>query len=155
MCLRGNRTIEEGNKFLKEYLPLYNKRFSVRPREKEDFHRPLAKGVDLDAILCIKTQRTLRNDFTVAYNSKLYQVEEKIHASKVTVQDRIDGSMRIYHKDRALRFKEITARPIREKKLLAIPKRVKPYTPPTDHPWRSFKFGKHRYEREKPIESQP
>lgn len=155
MRLRGIRTIEEGNTFLEGYLPLYNKRFSVRPREKEDFHRPLAKGLDLDAILCIKTQRALRHDFTVAHNRKLYQVEDKIHASKVIVQDRINGSMRIYHKDRALRFKEITARPLRQKKPLVIQKRNKPYTPPTDHPWRSFKFGKHRYERERPIESQP
>jgi len=155
MRLRGIRTIEEGNTFLEGYLPLYNKRFSVRPREKENFHRPLPKGLDLDAILCIKTQRTLRNDFTVAYNRKLYQVEDKIHASKVMVQERIDGSMRIYHKDRALRFKEITTRPLTTRKPLAIPKRIKPYTPPRDHPWRSFKFGKHRYERERPIESQP
>lgn len=155
MRLKGIRTIEEGNTFLEGYLPLYNKRFSVRPREKEDFHRPLVKGLDLDAILCIKTQRALRNDFTVAHNRKLYQVEDKIHAAKVMVQDRINGSMRIYHKDRALRFKEITARPLRQKKPLVIQKRIKPYTPPTDHPWRSFKFGKHRYERESPIESQP
>ena len=155
MRLRGIRTIEEGNTFLEGYLPLYNKRFSVGPREKEDFHRPLVKGLDLDAILCIKTQRSLRNDFTVAHNRKLYQIEDKIHAAKVMVQDRINGSMRIYHKDRALRFKEITARPLRQKKPLVIQKRIKPYTPPTDHPWRSFKFGKHRYERESPIESQP
>jgi len=155
MRLRRIRTIEEGNQFLGGYLPLYNKRFSVRPREKEDFHRPLAKGLDLDAILCIKTQRTLRNDFTVAYNRKLYQVEDKIHAAKVMVQERIDGSMRIYHKDRALRFKEITTRPLTTRKPWAIPKRIKPYTPPRDHPWRSFKFGKRRYERERPIESQP
>lgn len=155
MRLRRIRTIQEGNQFLEGYLPLYNKRFSVRPREKENFHRPLPKGLDLDAILCIKTERSLRNDFTVAYNRKLYQVEDKIHAAKVMVQERIDGSMRIYHKDRALRFKEITTRPLTTRKPLAITRRIKPYTPPRDHPWRSFKFGKHRYERERPIESQP
>jgi transposase len=155
MRLRGIGTIEEGNQFLEGYLPLYNKRFSVYPREKEDFHRPLAKGLDLDAILCIKTERALRNDFTVAHNRKLYQVEDAIHASKVMVQDRIDGSIRIYHKDRALRVKEITTRPLRKKKPSVNPRRIKPYTPPMDHPWRSFKFGKHRYERGRPVESQP
>src|SRR4030042_1592297 len=82
MRLRGIGTIEEGNQFLGEYLPLYNKRFSVCPREKEDFHRPLAKGLDLDAILCIKPERALRNDFTVAHNRKLYQVKDAIHAPK-------------------------------------------------------------------------
>ena len=155
MRLRGIRSIEEGNRFLEKYLPLYNKRFSVRPKEKEDFHRPLPKGIDVDAILCIKTERALRNDFTVAHNRKLYQVEDTIKASKVMVQDRIDGSMVMIHKGRVLRFKEITERPVREKKPLAIPRKIKSYTPPTSHPWRGFKFGKHRYERGRPIESQP
>ncbi len=35
MRLRGIRTIEEGNGFLKQYLPVYNRRFSVRPQERE------------------------------------------------------------------------------------------------------------------------
>jgi len=155
MRLKGIKSIEEGNRFLEEYLPLYNKRFSVRPKEKEDFHRPVPKGMDLDAILCMKTERTLRNDFTVAHNRKLYQVEDTIKASKVMVQDRIDGSLVMTHKGRTLRFKEITERPVREKELLAMPRKIKPSPPPPNHPWRNFKFGKHRYERGRPVESQP
>jgi len=134
--------------------PFYNKRFCVRPKEKDDFHRPLAKGVDLDTILCIKTERALRNDFTVAHYRKLYQVEEVIKAFKVMVQDRIDGSMIMTHKGRALRFKEITERPLREKKQPAIVRRRNTYIPPADHPWRRFKVRKHPYGREKLLESQ-
>ena len=101
MRLRGIRTLEEGNKFLEEYLPLYNKRFSVRPRDKHDLHRPLPRGMDLNAFLCIKTERTLRNDFTVAHNHKLYQIEDATNASQVIVQDRLDGSMMITYQGRA------------------------------------------------------
>ncbi|MGA2517412.1 MAG: ISNCY family transposase [Thermodesulfobacteriota bacterium] len=155
MRLRGIRTIEEANAFLEEYLPIYNRRFSVSPIEGGDLHRLLGRGLALDAILCIKTERTLRNDFTVAHNRKLYQVEDKVNTSRVMVQDRIDGSIHITHKNRALRFREITERPPREKKPLTLTKRSKPYTPPPSHPWRRFKFGKHRYERGRPIESQP
>jgi hypothetical protein len=39
MRLRGIRTIEEGNGFLKQYLPVYNRRFSVPPRERDNLHR--------------------------------------------------------------------------------------------------------------------
>jgi hypothetical protein len=127
----------------------------VSPRERGNLHRPLGRRLDLDAILCIKTERALRNDFTVAHNRKLYQVEDKVNISKVMVQDRMDGSIRITHKNRALRFREITQRPLREKESLAFTKRARPYSPPTSHPWRSFKFGKHRYEQARPIESQP
>jgi len=155
MRLRGIRTLEEGNGFLEEYLPIFNRRFSVRAKERENLHRPLGRGLDLDAILCIKTQRTLRNDFTVAHNRKLYQVEDKVHTSKVMVQDRMDGSIHITHKNRTLRFREIIERPIPEKGLLPGVRIRKSSTPSTNHPWRGFKFGKHRYERGRPIESQP
>jgi hypothetical protein len=155
MRLRGISTLEGANTFLEEYLPIYNRRFSVSPRERGNLHRPLGRGLDLDAILCIKTERALRNDFTVAHNRKLYQVEDKVNISKVMVQDRMDGSIRITHKNHALRFREITQRPLREKEPLALTKKTRPYSPPTSHPWRSFKFGKHRYERARPIESQP
>jgi hypothetical protein len=154
MRLRGVKTIEEGNEFLEEYLPFYNKRFSVRPREKDDVHRALPRGMDLHAILCIKTERTLRNDFTVAHNHKLYQIEDATKASKVIVQDRMDGSMMVTYQGRALRFKEITERPLRETKQPVATKRRKPYIPPADHPWRRFKIKNHHYDRERFLESQ-
>lgn len=155
MRLRGIRTIEEANRFLEEYLPGYNDRFAVCPRGKDNLHRPVGRGVNLDGILCMKTKRVLRKDFTVAHNCKLYQVEDHISTSRVMVQDRLDGSVHITYKNRSLRFREITERPIPEKKPSPVVSVRKPTTPPTDHPWRSFKFGKHRYERARPIESQP
>jgi len=155
MRLRGIRTIEEANRFLEEYLPGYNSRFAVCPQEKDNLHRPVGRGVNLDAILCIKTKRTLRNDFTVAHNHKLYQVEDHISTPKVIVQDRLDGSIRITYKNRDLRFREISERPIPENKPSPVARMRKSSTPPTDHPWRGFKFGKHRYERGRPIGSQP
>jgi hypothetical protein len=137
MRLRKIRLIEEANSFLKEYLPVYNKRFSVPAAKSADLHRPLPKDIDLDRILCVKTARTLRNDFTVAYNCKLYQVEDNIRASKVVVEERIDGSMVIAHKSKVLNFKEIINRPKQVKeKLQHIFKLRKIYAPLKDHPWK-------------------
>ena len=154
MRLRGIKTLEEGNQFLEEYLPLYNKRFSVRPRDKDDLHRRLPRGMDLNAFLCIKTERTLRNDFTVAHDHKLYQIEDATKASKVIVQDRMDGSMRMTYQGRALRFREITERPIKENKQPIATRKRKTYIPPADHPWRRFKSKNPYYDREKSLESQ-
>jgi hypothetical protein len=138
MRLRGIRTIEEANHFLEQYLPVYNKRFAVCAKGKDNLHRPVGREVDLDGILCMKTERTLRNDFTVAHNNKLYQIEDHIHTSKVIVEDRLDGSVRITYKNRVLRYREITERP-KPVKLPSIATRVrKPPTPETNHPWRKF-----------------
>jgi transposase len=154
MRLRRIRTIEEANCFLEEYLPLYNRRFAVCPRGKDNLHRSVGKGVDLDGILCIKTQRTLRNDFTVAHNKKLYQVEDKLRGTKVMVQDRLDGSLVMTYRGQRLRFKEILARPVKKPKEQSLIVRIrKPSTPSPDHPWRrSFKFGIHRFERGNALE---
>ena len=142
MRLRKIKSIEEANRFLKEYIPIYNKRFAVPAAKDADLHRPLPKGIDLDKILCVKTERVLRKDFTVAHNSKLYQVEDNVRAGKVVVEERIDGSMIIAHKDKVLKIKEITTRP---EKIKEKPKYVfrirKIYTPPEDHPWRGFKIN--------------
>jgi len=90
----------------------------------------------------------------VAHNHKLYQIEEATKASKVIVQDCMDGPMRVTYQGRALRFKEITERPTRENKQPVITKRRKIYTPPVDHPWRRFKIKNPHDDRERFLESQ-
>lgn len=140
MRLQGISSIAEGNRFLKRYLPVYARRFGVKPAKEGDLHRPLPKDIELNKILCKKTECALRNDFTVAYVKKLYQIEDNIRAKKVIVEERTDGSMLIRHKGAILKFKEITARP--EK--IAQPKPYLPrqvYRPSADHPWRRFKIN--------------
>lgn len=143
MRLKGIKKIEEANRFLRYYLPIYNKRFSLKAAEELNLHRPIPRDLNLDRILCFKTERALRNDFTVAYNSKLYQIEDNVRTKKVIVEDRIDGSMIISHKDTILKFKEIVTRPKRieeaPKPYGSTPKKT--YIPPADHPWRKFKIN--------------
>jgi hypothetical protein len=116
MRLRDIKSIEEANMFLDQYWPAYNRRFTVSPVSREDLHRDIPKGLTLNDIFCVKTKRTLRNDFTVAHHRKLYQVQSHIRASAVVVHDRLDGSMAITHKDRPVQFVEIASRPLKEKK---------------------------------------
>ena len=107
MRLKGIRTIEEANSFLKTYLPRYNKRFRVAPANKANVHRAISKNTDVNAILSIKTGRVLRNDFTVFYKRKLYQVLEKTRAKKVIIEERISGRIVIKYREKELPYKEI------------------------------------------------
>jgi len=79
----------------------------------------------------------LRNDFTVSYKGKLYQVKEHIKAQKVTVQERINGKLLISHNGAPLKFKEIIERPEKRKKPCIIKKKTA-ICLPADHPWRKF-----------------
>jgi transposase len=137
MRLRGIKTKEEANVFLEEYLPRYNKRFGVCPAHEADVHVKLPRSVDLDEYLCIKTERTIRNDNTIALDGRLYQIEEP-GGKKVVVQERLDGSLRMIRKGMALKYKEITERP---KKAVALPNSdlrvyTRPPKPSQNHPWR-------------------
>ena len=140
MRLKGIKKIEEANKFLISYLPVYGRRFSVKPANDTDLHRPILKGLSPDKIFCVKTRRILRNDFTVAHNRKLYQVEDNLSAKDVVVEEKIDGSMLITSKDTNLKFKEITTRPRREPKKPDMYTPKKTYIPPKDHSWRNFRL---------------
>jgi transposase len=120
MRLHGVSTMQDANKFLISYLPAYNRRFSVPPKKEENLHRSLT--VDLDTAFCIKTERTLNNDHTIKYNGKLYQIDGRIRAKRVMVEELIDGSMQIRHKGAKVAFHEIAQRPVK-------PEKERPYLP--------------------------
>ena len=139
MRLAGVSSIKEGNKFLEEYLPKYNKRFSVLAAEKADLHRRLTEGEDIDSKLCIKEERTLRNDYTVSYKTNLYQVLVRTSAKKVTVEERITGRIVISYEGDILKHKKIVKRPVKpvEQERKSVGKNI--YIPAKDHPWRRRK----------------
>ena len=145
MRLKNIRTIEEANRFLGYYLPVFNKRFSVQAIEEGNLHRSIAKRTDLNTILCKKEDHPLRNDFTIAHDKKLYQILDPVRAKKLTVEERTNGKMLITHKGRALKHKEIACRPVRKevKKPYAF-KIKKAWHPPMEHPLKGASF-KRRY----------
>ena len=141
MRLVGIKTKDEANGFLKDYLPKYNKRFRLCAANKTDVHVRLPRHFNLDSYLCVKTKRTIRNDNTVAYNGKLYQIEKRVKTRKITVEERLNGSLHITSNGTSLKYREITERPKKE----ALAKTLKPrkrYIPPKDHPWRRWQHQK-------------
>lgn len=136
MRLAGISTLETANRFLSGYLPIYNRRFSVQPAQAADLHRSIPTGLDLNGVLCIKTERALRNDFTVAHNRTLYQIQDNLRAQRVMVEERLNGSIQITHQGRRLRYHAIAARPVK----VTAPPKVRlnhyPVRPAPDHPWK-------------------
>ncbi len=136
MRLEGISTIDEDNAFLKQYLPLYNRKFEVHPKKEGNLHRSLDKDGDLAMILCRKIERTLKNDRTIRHRAKLYQIEDTIRG-KVMVHELLDGSFVMTHKERRVRFHEIATRPVR----IEEPRNVEPKkdcAPSKNHLWRTF-----------------
>jgi transposase len=144
MRLDKVRSVEQANEFLKSYLPTYNRRFKVKPVSEADVHQSAPSPRVLDKILCIREERMVRNDFTIAYNGRLYQIKDAIKAKKIAVEERIDGSLHITHGGLDVRYREITTRPSKENpKTPIVIQKKKSRSQPADHPWkRLFKFGR-------------
>jgi hypothetical protein len=137
MRLRGIKTQQEANDFLKEYLPLYNRQFSVPAANDTDIHLELPKYFNAHKALCIRKQRTVKNDYTIVVNTKLYQIQDNITAKKVTVEERMDGSLHMINNGVSLKYREITERPKRQ---IAQVQRVynRSSVPSKNHPWRRW-----------------
>jgi transposase len=110
--LEGICTIDEANKFLlKTYLPKMNAKFSRPARSTDDAHVHLGK-VKLDDILCMEFERCISKDFIVRFQSRLFQVLKAnkplpCTQDKVLVRVKLDDSVHVLWKDKALQVKEI------------------------------------------------
>lgn len=140
-------SIEEANKFLDDYyISFHNKKFSVLPKTSVDLHRPLNKTRNkLDRIFSIQENRVLSNDYTVRWRTRLLQIKKHqpfflLPRTPVTIEERLDASLRVRYKGAYLNFKEISKAerrmPNEQAETSPTKQNNTPYVPPKDHPWR-------------------
>ncbi len=140
MRLARVNSVVQANEFLIKYHPIYNAKFKVKPVSAVDVHQRALSIRELDKIFCIREERTLRNDFTIAYNGKLYQIKDAIKTKKVAVEERLDGSLHITHRGLELTYREIKTRPAKENpKTPAVIKKPTSRYQPSDHPWKRLR----------------
>lgn len=158
--IEGIKTIEAANRFLDEhFIDQINKRFSVTPEKATDVHQSI-EGLDLDAILSVQHQRSVARDYTVQFASQVYQIEKGEitrglnNPTRVRIEERLDGSLRIRWGDRYLKYRRLGAagckttramgeltpvglRPPSVSSPIAIPKsNSNARRPSPNHPWK-------------------
>jgi transposase len=98
--LRGVRTVEEANRFLKRrYIREFNRKFSVAAAEPGTAFVP-AGSVDLDRIFSIQQERLVNRDNTVSWEHHCLQIEKtgwrtSLAGCRVTVYQHLDGQVTI------------------------------------------------------------
>lgn len=159
MRVRGIDTMDAANRFLEEeFIPFWDARFTVEPTEAVDAHRPLPDGVDLLRLFAETEKRVIGQDFTFRYQNRFYQIEAQqadgaMPKTRITLERRLDGSLRFRWRERYLLPTALIAPPPKPKKPKPSPVQGprplsgaagKPVPP--DHPWRRFpvRVGKAR-----------
>ena len=146
MRLARAGSLEEANRFLERWLPVYNRRFALEALEPEDLHRRLTKSVVLDDVLCIKGFRTVNEGYIVKWRGRTFVLDKPsltLRRQKLVVLERFDGSLALRFKGRDLAYREALEPPRRAPKPAVVKSRRKPpkYHPPASHPWRHQLFG--------------
>jgi hypothetical protein len=110
--LAGISSLEQANAFLwSTYLPLMNSTFSRPPGNTDDAH-VRADSVTLDDILCLEYNRKVSNDYIVRFEARLFQILPETKpkprpGDTVLVRVRLDASVHIFWKNKALHTKEL------------------------------------------------
>jgi len=144
-------TIESANQFLEEiFIPKFNARFAVTPRSAVNLHQELGgrERSSLPGILSKQTDRTVQNDFTIAFKNQWYQLTRQqpvtvCKKDKVVVEEHTDGTLHVRLRGKYLNYQVLPQRPAREVLpwvLTTTPQRGNnpPSKPASNHPWRQY-----------------
>ena len=112
-------TIEDANKFLKNYWPKHNKKFSVQPQNAHELFRKTPEYIDLKWILAIRDHRTISNDYTIRWLNRIFLISnprQTMRKQKVEIRQAITGELRFTTKNKLLTVKEVTEKVISKAK---------------------------------------
>lgn len=120
--LRGMRSVEAANRFLREhYIAEFNGRFQVPAAQRGSaFVRRSSK--DLDLIFALQYQRTVNRDNTVSVQNLRLQIEPvrwraTLAGCTVTVHQHLDGTFTITHGPQRLGHYSVEGRPLQKGKI--------------------------------------
>jgi len=105
--LAGACTCAQANAVLERYLPEFNRRFTVAPREATPAWRPLPRGLDLRRVCSFCYQATVGNDNAVRLEGLVIDIPpgprgRSYAKARVEVRQYLDGSWGVYHEDRLI-----------------------------------------------------
>jgi len=143
--LENIHDIDAANRFLRKGFEAdLNRKFSVLPVEEEDAHRPVSKELHLKDVFCVEEDRRVNNDWTIQYQSRLFQIwkENKVRplaGQKVVVREDLEGRLTLHYKGEKIscdvieaRLKRLEPEPTRKSRVIR--------RPASDHPWKTKYF---------------
>jgi transposase len=133
MRVAGVKTLEQANEYLThDYLVWWERELTVEAANSDDAHRSLDKSHNLTASLSHVETRQVRNDYTLRWDGRLYQIGREavttgLRGAHVRVEQRLDGSLAVRYGERYLPIEECAA--AGKPKAAAAVKASKPHRP--------------------------
>ncbi len=108
MGLKNITETAVANMFLtNHFIADYNRRFAIDPEVSQPAWRKVSRNVDIKRIISFRYQAVVGNDNTVRLGGIVIDIPEGPHKrgyakAKVEVRQLLDGSWRVYHKDKVI-----------------------------------------------------
>jgi transposase len=107
LSLQGVQSLEAANRFLKIFIPKFNRRFAIPPRESEKAWRKVSPELDLDRIISFRYRSVVGNDNSVRIGGLIVDLPPGSHRrsyakAQVEVRQLLDGSWRVYYRDQLI-----------------------------------------------------
>ena len=105
--MAGAQTMAQANQVVEDFLPRYNRRFTVPAAQPGSAYRPTHPAFIPQEVFCLKYRRTVGSDNVVRFKCRRLQIHPgKDRASyaraKVTVHESFDGSLALHYKGQRL-----------------------------------------------------
>ena len=115
MRLKGIVSVADGNRFLvTSFIPVFNRKFSIMPRQQNDVHRVLTKRelAELPDVFCRQEERNVQPDFTISFRTQWYQILPTKGLAirprdRVLIREYPDGRLTFFLRHRSLNIKSI------------------------------------------------
>jgi transposase len=105
--LEGVQNLQEANRFLKFFIPRFNRRFAVCPRESEKAWRKVPPKLDLDRMISFRYRSVVGNDNSVRIGGLIVDLPPDSHRrsyakAHVEVRQLLNGSWKVYYQDQLI-----------------------------------------------------
>ncbi|HEY3331783.1 MAG TPA: ISNCY family transposase [Capsulimonadaceae bacterium] len=135
MRLAGINTMEQANEFLPIFIETYNSRFAIEAVDPNPAWVALEPGFDLDYYFSIQETRTVKEDHTLSFEGKIFQIRagsrtRSLAGQKVTVRVNPEGKANLYDGKKRLEYSIVPSRPL--KTMPQLPSPANPNSIPAD-----------------------
>lgn len=156
MRLQNIQTIEEANRFLIDYIPIYNQQFALfnlNPNMNV-FEKP-SSNMNLDYILARFSYRKIQHGHAIKYHHQYYRLLDKEGQVKllrpktdILVIETMKHELYASYEDQVFYLEAIPRHESHSKNFDLLQAKSKPrktYIPPMSHPWKSQSYQRYLY----------
>lgn len=165
LALRNIKEREAANAYLlREFIPFINKKFALSREGRPDVHRPARSYGDLNQVICWRFERQVRNDWTIQWRNRHYQLLKENQnqvrpKQQVELRLHLNGKVSLWRLGKRISYKTIEAPVklkeawVKQRSISSVKLSLAGRKGKANSPWKQFNPGWLKGHREEEVSS--